>query len=96
MWSEFYLSVACTVLVLLIPGYLAMRAIGAKRSMAVCCSPVVSLSLVASLGQFYALVGIPGSAVAVLAPLVVLTGRRVPGIQRHVAPGPDPSDVGVG
>ena len=72
MWSEFYLSVACTVLILLIPGYLAMRAIGANRTMAVCCSPVVSLSLIAALGQLYAIVGIPGSAVAVLAPLVVL------------------------
>lgn len=73
MWSEFYLSVACTVLILLIPGYLAMRAIGANRTMAVCCSPVVSLSLIAALGQLYALVGIPGSPVAVLAPLVILT-----------------------
>ena len=73
MWSEFYLSVACTGLSLLIPGYLAMRAIGANRTMAVCCSPVVSLSLIAALGQLYALVGIPGSPVAVLAPLVILT-----------------------
>lgn len=72
MWSEFYLSVACTVLILLIPGYLTMRAIGANRTMAVCCSSVVSLSLIAALGQLYALVGIPGSAVTVLAPLVIL------------------------
>lgn len=72
MWSEFYLSVACTVLILLIPGYLAMRAIGANRTMAACCSPVVSLSLVAALGQLYAIVDIPGSAAIVLAPLVIL------------------------
>ena len=72
MWSEFYLAVACTGLVLLAPGYLAMRAIGANRAMAVCCSPVVSLSLVAALGQLYAILGISGGAVAVLAPLVIL------------------------
>ena len=72
MWSEFYLAVACTVLILLIPGYLAVRAIGANRTMAVCCSPVVGLSLIAALGQLYAILGISGGAVAVLAPLVIL------------------------
>lgn len=72
MWSEFYLAVACTGLVLLAPGYLAMRTIGADRAMSACCSPVVSLSLVAALGQLYAILGISGGAVAVLAPLVIL------------------------
>lgn len=72
MWSEFYLAVACTALVLLVPGYLCLRALGANRPMAVCCSPVVSLSLVATLGQIYAVLGVSSTPVLILAPLTLL------------------------
>lgn len=66
MWAEFvFVSILLTG-ILLIPGFLLMRAIGARGLWAVLLAPIASLSLIAIIGQVLALAHIPSSPVLVL------------------------------
>ncbi len=73
MWSEFYVASLIFALILLVPGYLALRAIGMGRQASLCCSPLVSISLISVLGQLYAFIGIASNTLSLIAPLVLLT-----------------------
>lgn len=69
MWSEFYVASLIFVLILLVPGYLALRAIGMGRQASLCCSPLVSVALISILGQAYAFAGIASSPLSLFLPL---------------------------
>lgn len=71
MWSDFYVSAAVLCAVLMVPGYLALRAIGMARTTSACCAPIVSTALIAALGQAYALADVSSTPVLVLGPLLV-------------------------
>lgn len=72
MWLEFYFVALVQGALLLVPGYLSLRAVGLARVFAACCAPLASLSLTAILGQALALVGVPATPVLMLAVLLAL------------------------
>ena len=61
MWSDFYVSAVVLAAILLVPGYLALRAAGMARPTSACCAPIVSITLLSVLGQLLAFAGIPSS-----------------------------------
>ncbi len=77
MWLEFLVVSLALCALLLVPGYLALRALGMGRVWSVCCSPLVSLSLVALLGQALDLAGVTSSALTLLVPLVAVPGAAL-------------------
>ncbi|WP_328585286.1 DUF6541 family protein [Olsenella massiliensis] len=66
MWSSFVVASLALCAFLLLPGYLVLRGLGATRSWSVCLSPLVSLSLLALVGQALALAGVTAPAGLVL------------------------------
>lgn len=72
MWNEFALVLLVTLGVLLIPGYLSMRAIGAKGAWPVLLAPIVGLSLIAIVGQAFALIHIASTPLTLLGVVVSL------------------------
>lgn len=83
MWNEFAVALMAMVGVLALPGCLTLRAIGAKGVWSLILSPLVSLSLIAIVGQVLAIVHIPSSPLLMLlitvllpAMALVLTRRR--------------------
>lgn len=72
MWGEFALVALVMAAILLVPGYLVMRALGARGVWPVLFAPIVSLSLIAIVGQLLALVHIPSSPALLLGIVVVL------------------------
>ena len=84
MWLEFYRTVAATIALLYIPGYLFWRGLRFSPILATCCAPIYSVCVYAALPIAYAKLGISCSAVSILAPILVLaiiaaaTGRLRP------------------
>lgn len=84
MWLEFYRTVATTIALLFIPGYLFWRGLRFSPILAMCCAPLYSACAYAALPIAYAKLGISCSAVSILAPILVLaiiaaaTGRLRP------------------
>ena len=77
------ISVLAVAVVLLVPGYCFLRAVGVARTWALALSPVISVALVSALGELYAIAGIESTPVTlVLIPsvllLVVVAARRFP------------------
>ena len=72
MWGEFALVALVMAAILLVPGYLVMRALGARGVWPVLFAPIVSLSLIAIVGQLLALVHIPSSPALLLGIVIVL------------------------
>lgn len=77
MWLEFLVVSLALCALLLVPGYLSLRALGMGRVWSVCCSPLVSLSLIALLGQVLDLAGVTSSALTLLVPLVAVPGAAL-------------------
>lgn len=73
MWLEFCYVALVIAALLVVPGYLALRAVGLPRVFALCCSPLAGLALLAVLGQALALAGVSATA-----PLMVITLVAVP------------------
>lgn len=93
MWFEFYVSAAALCAALLAPGYLALRALGTARVTAVCCAPIVSITLLSALGQAYALAGVPSSPALVLAPLVAVPAAALLLLRGRTSPMAPPRAV---
>lgn len=84
MWSDFYVSAVVLAAILLVPGYLALRAVGMARPTSACCAPIVSITLLSVLGQLLAFAGIPSSPLVLLAPLVAVLAVAALVARRHV------------
>ena len=67
MWLQFILVALLQVAMLLVPGYLALRALGLPRMWSLCCGALVGLALVAGFAQALTLAGLPATPVPVLA-----------------------------
>jgi|GEM_PF-1229710 len=84
MWLEFYRTVAATIALLYIPGYLFWRGLRFSPILAACCAPIYSVCAYAALPIAYAKLGISCSAVSILTPTLALaiiaaaTGRLRP------------------
>ena len=64
--------------VLFVPGFLALRVVGAPRTWAVCTAPVVSMALYSVLVTAYGLLRIPCGVLTVLAlPVAALAAAAV-------------------
>ena len=71
MWSQFYLVAVVIALILLVPGYLTLRAFGLPRPWALCCAPVTSVALLSIWGQLLALAHVGATPALVLVPLTL-------------------------
>ena len=72
MWTEFVRVLVVMVVILVIPGCLTMRAIGARGVWPLLLAPIVSLSLIAIVGQILALVHVPSTPALLLGIIIVL------------------------
>lgn len=72
MWGEFALVMLVMAVILVVPGFLCLRALGARGVWPVLLAPIVSLSLIAIVGQLLALVHIPSSPALLLGVVIVL------------------------
>ncbi|NJE81080.1 hypothetical protein E0L17_07015 [Olsenella sp. SW781] len=72
MWGEFALISLVMSSILLVPGYLVMRTLGARGIWPLLLAPILSLSLIAIVGQALALVHVPSTPVLLLGILIML------------------------
>lgn len=72
MLSAYAVPILVMSLMLFVPGYLALRCLGARRTLRLCCAPVITIALVSVLGQLFAFAGITASPANTLAPLVAV------------------------
>lgn len=77
MWLEFLVVSLALCALLLVPGFLSLRALGMGRVWSVCCSPLVSLALLALLGQTLDLMGVRSLVWTLLVPLVAAPGAAL-------------------
>ena len=76
MWSTLALPLVSIAAILFLPGMMLLRAIGFKSYWTVMLAPLVGLSLIAIVGQVFALINIPSTPVSILGtsilPLAIL------------------------
>ena len=68
----FYFTYAIAALLLVIPGYLALRSVGLARTWSVALSPLVTASILVLLGCVYAHVGIFSNAMSLLSAFLAI------------------------
>lgn len=68
----FYFTYAIAALLLVIPGYLALRSVGLARAWSVALSPLVTASILVLLGCVYARVGIFSNAMSLLSAFLAI------------------------
>lgn len=73
MLSQLAVPIALFCLMLLVPGFLAARALGLSRMLALCCAPIVSIGLVSIVGEAYNVARIPATPATVFIPICVLS-----------------------
>lgn len=71
MWLEFALSALILTAFLVLPGFCVLRATGVQISWSLLLSPLVSLSLIAIVGQVFALVHIPSSPITIFGTILL-------------------------
>lgn len=74
MWSSFLIAVVVAVVLLYVPGSLALRGAGLSAPLAVACAPFVSMFLYAAIGIVLKAAGVVASWVTLLAIALVLAG----------------------
>lgn len=66
MWFDFILAALVCSAILLVPGYLLLRASGLQRPWSACLAPLFTVSVACVLGEVYARAGIPANPLTIL------------------------------
>lgn len=72
MWLKFFLVFAAHTALLLVPGYLLLRALRFPRPWALCFGSLAGIACVSILGEAYSLAGIPSGPTTILPPILVV------------------------
>lgn len=72
MHLELLLVATIICVILAVPGYLALRALGLDRMHALCCGPLVTVSLLSVMGELLACLGIAATPALMLVPVMAV------------------------
>lgn len=72
MWLEFCLVTLCLLVILELPGFFCLRSFGFPKLWSLCAAPLAGLSILAIIGQVFALLGLPVSGYIVVAIAIVI------------------------
>lgn len=73
MWSLFFLTVAATIAILYLPGFFLLKSVKLSALVSLICAPIISIVIYEILGIVYAKVGIFGSWLTMVAPMVAFS-----------------------